>query len=598
MSFAAAKARARTQRALIEKQVGGLGLGAEVSGPLGNGMGGQWSRSNRSQQAYSFFKSWVYVATNAIAKRMAGQPICAGEIVNADPNPERRPSNWTKDRLPNRLKAAANQEDLEILPTHPALDLFARPNPVQKRFEFLYSSAINMLITGESYWVAGTVGGGEEGQKLELWSVPTNWVEPKHDGALFTGYVLRLGNRKIELPPENIARTYFPHPTDIKGAWSPLFSMIEAVQVDEHIQHSQKQMFERGIFPNVVITIGREKGPDGKLTDRRPVLEGHHRRQITSAVNEIWNETVNAGDPAIIDGLIESVHKLHNTPQEMNWIESGEAAKRRVMQTYGVNPISVGEIIGANRAQAAEAENQTCQQAVNPLVDAFSETATDFVGPMYDTPARLQLWIEKAKPIDEDLEQTKWDNARANDDVTRDEYRAHRLNLPPDEREYKNKLLNDQQGLAHAITILQGTIKPELASRLFQTFFELEEADADKLAGVDLKKEEPELPALPAPPAGQAPPPPQGQQEGDEEPEAENLEQLAASVAELRQKLEGAQHDIVVAGRTLYRAVEAALDGHFRDVAKLTTAPAPKLGVTDTEIEDITTGEGDAKEPD
>jgi phage portal protein BeeE len=51
----------------------------------------------------------------------------------------------------------------------------------------------------------------------------------------------------------------------------------------------------------------------------------------------------------------------------VDFLESGQSTKSRIFQSFGVNPIIVGEIAGANRAYAAVAEAVFCSNVINPL---------------------------------------------------------------------------------------------------------------------------------------------------------------------------------------------------------------------------------------
>jgi len=494
----------RAMIALEKRAPSGGGLGAQLAGPAG-GWGGIFdvgsARVTRNKEAYAYFRNWVYICVDAIACRLAGQPICAGEITNADPNPD--PSGeertvptrkaglprYIRETIPKSILKSIGTQNLEVYESHPVLDLFARPNPVQKGFEFFYLSAVNLLLTGESYWIGSVGDAGEP----EIWAVPTHWLEPEHDGGLFTGYKIKLGNMAVAqpIPVESVARTYFADPMDLKSAFSPVRAALGAIRTDDYIQSSQEQMFERGINPNLIVTVGKVRRADGTLSDRRPVMGGAARRQMIRAIREIWNQTVSAGDPAILDGLIESVHKLHNTPQEMDWPSSSEIVKKRIMQTYKVNPIVVGEITAGNRAQAVEAEKNFCGNAVNPIGSALSETATDFVGPWFEENKRTAVWVEECVPTDPDLDLKRWTEARRNEDVTTDEFRAEILGIPPlevEEESGPSKLLSEQGGLYGITSLLEkianGYVSPEQGSATLQATLRLPAETADMICGV------------------------------------------------------------------------------------------------------------------
>lgn len=525
------RARASMVRAVDRSGPAELSAGGGGFATIGEAYGPGSRRQSAAASAYTYFRSWVYVSVDAIARRAAGQAFCAAEMEGAEPTEgERGPVRygrkgvavnppWAARTIPDAMmqRATVNQE-LTVYQSHAVLDLLARPNPIQKKFEFVYLSVANLLLTGESFWV----GGEDDEGNFELWAVPTHWIIPDHTKGMYAEYKLQLPGAAVAvpLPPGSVTRTYLPNPADLKSALSPLTTALMAIRVDDYIQSSQEKMFQRGINPNLIVTVGRVRGEDGGLTDRRPVLRGSHRRQIIRAIREIWDQTVSSGDPAILDGLIESVHKLHNTPQEMDWPASGEIVKKRVMQAYKVNPIVVGEITAGNRAQAVEAEKNFCSNAVNPLLSALSETATDYLGPLYQTGKPLLVYLEIAEPVDADLQLREWTEARKNEDVTADEFRAQILGIAPlEDREDPARLLTQQGGLTGITSLMEkvgaGTITPEQAAETLVVTLRLPRDTAEKIAGVGL---EPPEPAPVAPPPAVPPVPPEPEEE-PEEPE-------------------------------------------------------------------------------
>jgi phage portal protein BeeE len=558
-AFAIARERQRGHVKVFESQTKAAG-NIDIGKLLGSGsVAGASSGSQRSrQEAYIANRNWVFVCANAIAKRLAGQQFLAGEVPNATENEPREAGAgiWRKSHRdyrmgfaqasirigmpPRILEKAAMDQDVELFTTHPILDSVKRPNAVQKRFEFLYFSTMNLLLTGESYWVGGVVK-TDDGERVELWAVPTKWMTPIHDGDLFTGYKMDTGGlgEAPTIPPENVARTYLADPADPKSVMSPLRAINPATRTDDAIQLSNQQMMERGINPNLIITLGKVRGRDG-TSERRPRMTAAQRRQIVKAVREIWGRTVNAGDPAVLDDFIESVHKLHNTPQEMDFLASSKITKERIFQAFGVNPFIVGEIGNANRAQAVEAERSFCN-TVNPYLDAFSETMTDFVGPMFEQPKRLLVWIEKCEPKDPELDLKKWSEARRNDDVSKNEFRTMQLGLPPVEEDIveRNQLLSTVGGMTGSVQVLQamgrGEIERDAARNMLMLFLELDEEIADGIVGEGLFVE-PQTPALNVKPPAQLPPPREDSDEtlDDDAPEIASVDTavklLSASV--------------------------------------------------------------------
>ena len=514
----------RATKAAANRRGGGgmpdISRGAAAGGSMfGN------NESQRISQNYALFKHWTYVAINAIARRLAGQPIGMGRVNKAASSgkgvlisvkdavgavtPEAKAEQiktaerlrsdkrcrWKAGKFPPMVMTKATDPDaLEIITNHEILDALEKPNAVQHKAQFLYCIAASLYITGVAYIISGV---GEDGRK-EYWAIPSTWLEPVHNDkdGLFCAYKMRTNPMKEPetIPAEVVGRIYFPDPADLKSVLSPLKTVTMAIKTDDKIQTSQEQMFEQGIFPNVVLTVGKQAGPDG--TQARPVLSGAQTRQLLRAVRQRWMQTGGAGDPAIVDGLIESITKLSNVPAEMDWLNSGQQVKSRIFQAFNVNPIVVGEITPSNRAQAVEADKNFCSNAVNPVCDAISTCLTDLTNREGTGGAgnaagaeNLLVWIEPAIPIDEDQKLRKWQVGLQYNAVKKDEYRGEMLNLPPSEDEGANQsaLLSTVGGIQGALAIVtavgQGQIDPEAAVQMLIVFFQLEEDVARGMVG-------------------------------------------------------------------------------------------------------------------
>ncbi len=483
MGFAEHKARSDGATAVVESAVRGLmvraasggGNGAAaalqaITNPGGSGSSG-FGSGNKARQFYRLVRNWVAACTKVVATRVSAQPWMAGyyteqpeEGSRGSSKPGKKPKHYNRSLIPRTLPRVKEYglADLEPEPNHPSLWTLDRPNHVQGRFEFLYMIVMNLLITGEWYVIGGISKRKDKRDKkkapkdkMELWAIPSSMMEPDHSQGLFGGYKLitGMGGQGIPIPAENVARGYFVDPSDPKGCMSPLITCLQAARIDDFILSSQEASFERGINPNLLITIGKTLDAEGRQTQRRPVLQGSQRRQIIRAVRHVWSQTVNQGDPAILDGLIEDVKKLQMTPQEMDWKQSGEIVKARIMQAYNVNPIVIGEVTPSNKAQAVVAETNLCNNAVNPIIENISCAMSEFLSPFYEGGDELAVWLERSQPHDDELEHRKYEAARRNGDITEDEFRAY-MNLPPAaEKERRNALLSSQAGLQGAINV-------------------------------------------------------------------------------------------------------------------------------------------------
>jgi phage portal protein BeeE len=145
--------------------------------------------------------------------------------------------------------------------------------------------------------------------------------------------------------------------------------------------------------------VGKQPPPDvpGGM---RPRLTDAQQRQIIGAILKRYQGTTRHGEPIILDGLIEDLKRLSNTPEEMDWLNSGKITKARIFQGFGVNPIIAGEVEGANRASAGAADKHFIDSTVNPKITLLSQTMTEWLGPMF---GGITVWIEPCIADDADL---------------------------------------------------------------------------------------------------------------------------------------------------------------------------------------------------
>jgi phage portal protein BeeE len=536
-------------------------LGIDIEGAT-VGSGGSLSSlitqgADKSAQNYQLIRDWVATCLSAICRRTSSQNFGAGEKVKATDADKfsffAHKSQAAGRRLPPSIKETITGSlALKPFEDHPALEFLQQPNPLQGKREFIDMWIMNLYASGQAYVIGGDM--GNEGGK-QAWVIPTPWLTPKHDGGLFTSYVLKpdgMTGEGIPVPKEAVHRAYFPDPSNLKKALCPIITQLRAIRIDESIQASQEQMFDKGIFPNVILEVGDTVGPDGKSMGK-PVLTGAQRRQLVRAVREIWNATLSNGDPAIIDGLIKDIKKLNAMPAEMDWLQSGKAIKERIFQMFGLNPIIVGEIVGANRAQASVADQSFIDNTVNPLTDRITVMLNNFIAPMFmgqaegKAPApsgkKLYLWLEEAVPKDDDLLLRKTTAGRTDGSISRNEARSAQ-GLPPKETPACEivGLASTAAGAAAITNLLMqvgmGNIAPDSAHATLVTIYGVTEEEADAMIG-STEYVEPPAPTVvqqipkPTDKPGNAPPKPdEGDMSGDNP---------AAAISDVIQKASGAK---------------------------------------------------------
>lgn len=372
-------ALADTDRSYCRAKATVASIGTDLLSRGPSGALSQRSEFSKAAEQLRHFTGWVYASVRPIAQKIAGQPIRVGRAGSG----------------PKRMKQAPDAEPLD---THPILDLLADPNDLMVAWSLIYSTVASLELTGSSLWWLPEIDG-----RRQVFPIPTSWIQSTEGTTRFERWLIRPPNHTGEpLPIDADEACYFayPNPADPHGTWSPLQASGAAVDADESMTASQRSMFARGIHPSHAVIVGKDA-----TTGRRPELNGPQQRQIIRAIRERYANVYNTGEPIILDGLIEDIKRLSNTPEEMDWLNSGKTTKGQITQGFGTNPIIMGELEGANRASALAAEFHFAEFTVNPKIALMSQCLTEWLGPMFGADGeRLVVWIEPVVPRDADME--------------------------------------------------------------------------------------------------------------------------------------------------------------------------------------------------
>ena len=416
---------------------------ATIYGTSGRGSGASSlldGAGNQFAEHYSHYKSWPYVAIRAISHRIAGQQVFMARRA-AGSQQERarfitgqksgfkmhRMSDWESIKTPAWVKSHMGVEGDRIT-QHELLEAIHRPNACMTQWSLMVCTVASIELTGRSFWYIS-----KKNDRINIWPLPSNWVTPIQGDGEFSEYVVSPNgsNEKFTLSADEVAYFSLPDPANPMGSFSPVQAQIRAIETDEAIPQAQDVTFKRGIFPGVVFRAGRLPGVGGQ-PGIRPVLTADQRKQLYNAVFSAYEGVSNFGEPLIVDGMIEGIEKFTSTAHEMDFQQSGKITKSRILQAFGVNPIVLGEVENANRAQAAVAEENFCNNVVNPLLELMSQVMTAYLAPIVEErEGAISIWIDPAHPHDREQRLKEWTEAAKIGAVSVNEFRTKILNLPP-----------------------------------------------------------------------------------------------------------------------------------------------------------------------
>jgi len=539
MSEALAKAIRRTSAIASlafasTRQVGGSSGAIDlVPSDMASGLD-SWQKQQAYAHRYSQMRGWVYSAINALASEAAGQHAVVARLSGVKREQKPRGSKLLElTRMPLSTRRKAAEQEYEIQRDHPLVDLLERPNPIQERWQFVYSFVANLVITGWAYIVLGRAK-GKDG-KLEMYSLPTTWVKPVHDKGSFSSFEVRnpraTGVEPAMLDRSQVGFAHLPNPGDPMAALAPASTQMMAIRVDDHIQTSQEAFFRNGIFPSVIITMGQGPYQD---TKGRPVLTGAQRRQINLALKKRWVGDANQGNAAIIDGLIDKIEPWSVSHREMGWERSEEKVRTRILSAFGVHPFILGEAVGVGGYAQAVIIQERFHKRVNTYLEMLGNLLTNLLGGL-DESERMIVWFEQCRASDKSLRQTLLQFMRSNGDISQNELRAE-AGFPPDE-DLNQAVIQPSMmaGIAQFLSLLgTGQMQREQAVVAFE-LMGLPSGEAEKLAGMGLPKAEPQ-PLLEGPK-------PSSEEEklGEEEKSEEAMEELKMANLLLARAMEASE---------------------------------------------------------
>lgn len=436
------------------KAAGGGGFLESISAADGMGSLSNYRDQARNRSRYAAFRGWVYSAVNALASEAAAQPVT---LIRKKGKGKGKPKSR---KFAGRTKAARLEE--EIIEDHPLLDRLKRPNDLQYQYQFVYSFIASLYLTGWSFILKDEV----EGEEIpRYYALPTTWVKPLHEKGPFSEFKIVNPNNPLAegavetYTREQIAFAHFPNPADPLSAYSPVASQETSIGIDEKIQACQTKHFDNGIFPSVIVTVGKTPHPDVPA-GLRPRLTATQRRQVYAAIKKVSGGVANYGNPAIVDGLIENITKFSSSQEEIGWEKSEATVKKRIYSAFCVHPFITGEEMPGSYAQAAIVGDRFGKRLNIPL-SLLSLVMTEFC--KADVEESLEVEYEPYEVADPQMVAGMWDKARANNDVTQNEYRTQRLGLPPDEDSNQSYLdkgsITAAAGIAEKVTA--GAMTPE-----------------------------------------------------------------------------------------------------------------------------------------
>ncbi|MFN3659424.1 MAG: phage portal protein [Pseudolabrys sp.] len=281
------------------------------------------------------------------------------------------------------------------LAAHPLIDLIARPNPRQDGAALLESVTSHLMLAGNAYVEAVSVG---EAEVRELYALRPDRMKvvPGPDGwpAAFdytvAGQTVRFAQGAAPLPP--ILHLTLFNPLDDHYGQSPLEAAATAVDTHNAAAAWNKALLDNAARPSGALVFD---GADGG------VLADSQFERLKRELDKQYQGTANAGRPLLLEGGLDW-KPMSLTPKDMDFMEAKHAAAREIALAFGVPPMLLA-IPGDNTySNYQEANRALWRQTVLPLASRIGAALAQWLSPAFGEKLALAVDADKIDALSAD----------------------------------------------------------------------------------------------------------------------------------------------------------------------------------------------------
>jgi HK97 family phage portal protein len=257
--------------------------------------------------------------------------------------------------------------------------LLAQPNPRQAQSTFLEAAYLQLLISGNAFIEAVTLGG--EPRELHVLRSDRMRIMPGSDGWP-ESYDYTVGSRTVRFAAGEsvspILQLRQHNPLDDHYGQSPLEAAASAIDIHNTASRWNKALLDNAARPSgaLVYAAGGQNMTDQQFDRLRRELE------------ETFQGAGNAGRPMLLEGGLDW-KPLSLTPKDMDFIELKNMAAREIALSLGVPPLVLGLAGDNTHANYAEANRAFWHQSISPLVKRIAQELSQWLRQLTGDDIRL-----------------------------------------------------------------------------------------------------------------------------------------------------------------------------------------------------------------
>jgi HK97 family phage portal protein len=312
--------------------------------------------------------------------------------------------------VPARLFEGATEID-----EHPLLALLAQPNAAACGPDLLEDWYGYLLIAGNAYMEAVSVGGGP--RELHVLRPDRMKIVPGADGwPEAYEYTANGATVRFRQSPEEGVRPILHmalfNPSNDYYGMSPIEAASSAIDLHNAASGWNKALLDNAARPSGALVYTTA---NGNLNDEQFA-------RLRSELETSYQGAKNAGRPMLLEGGLDW-RAMSLTPKDMDFMEAKHAAAREIALAMGLPPMLLG-IPGDNTySNYSEANRVFWRQTVLPLVTRTLKALSGWLAPSFGGGLELRPALDKVEALASERA-ALWDRIQRADFLTVDEKRA------------------------------------------------------------------------------------------------------------------------------------------------------------------------------
>lgn len=294
---------------------------------------------------------------------------------------------WGLYRTHDGRGRIAGEQDRREVTSHLALDVWNKPNPFYTRQEFVESFQQHVDLTGEGWWVVGTLN-GLGNVPVELWPVRPDRMEPvPHPTDFLSGYVYTSPDgQKVPLDINEVIQIRMPNPLDPYRGLGPVQTLMVDLDSERYSAEWNRNFFLNSAEPGGIIEV------DTRLSD--PEFD---------EMRERWNEQHRGVSKAHRVAILEHGKWVNRqfSMRDMQFTELRTISRDKILEAFGMPRNMLGITEDVNRANAEAGAFVFSKWLVVPRLERIKQALNNDFLPMFGETGK-GVMFDYCSPVDED----------------------------------------------------------------------------------------------------------------------------------------------------------------------------------------------------